>query len=199
MGDPRDGRLSLRVELPHARSAAASATVAACARACANILSPSLSLWNHHPNPGKSLLPPWPVRAACKPLDKVFSSDSELFKALRLGVSVYHNASGDAGTCYNLYGDTAASSDHTGSDHTGSDHTGSDHTGSKPARSTPTTLHAVASSRAATRRTMRSPISLPRPAWLGAVAGAGTGADRDGAALALSECRGNWGYQWCKP
>ena len=87
---------------------------------------------------GDALLPPWPVRAACKPLAHVSpDTDAALFDALRRAVSVYHNASGDAGHCFNVTGADADA----------------------PAAAPPS--RPIVSAHPAARRTMRSPLASP--------------------------------------
>ena len=57
---------------------------------------------------GKALLPPWPVREACKPLSAPLLEDIQLFTAARQAASIFHNASGDAGPCYNITGQSSS-------------------------------------------------------------------------------------------
>lgn len=60
---------------------------------------------------GDFLLPAWPVRAACAPLDAPLPTDAELFDAARRGLSLaYYNASGAAGPCNNVTAAAASAS-----------------------------------------------------------------------------------------
>jgi lysosomal Pro-X carboxypeptidase len=55
---------------------------------------------------GKSMLPPWPVRAACSHLDADLSDDEALFNAVRAAVAVQYNNTGDK-ACFDIVGDAA--------------------------------------------------------------------------------------------
>lgn len=51
---------------------------------------------------GKSLLPPWPVRAACSHLDKEFTDDESLFEAVREAAATQLNNTGDK-KCFDIF------------------------------------------------------------------------------------------------
>ena len=131
---------------------------------------------------GKALLPAWPVRTACQPLDTSLDGDHDLFDALRRAVSIFHNASGDAGHCFNVTGQPSRA----------------------PSPHENQVSQLISSSQAARRHKMTSPIASPRPASvLGHVDGRATVEALDvGSAipqldLMSSRCMGDWGYQWC--
>jgi len=52
---------------------------------------------------GESILPAWPVRAACKHLSRAPASDAELFEGVREAVAVYYNNTGSQ-KCFNVTG-----------------------------------------------------------------------------------------------
>ena len=124
---------------------------------------------------GESMLPPWPVRTACKPLDAPLTTDAQLFSALRRAVSVFHNASGRAGMCFNVTGQAEVRSRADA--------------GTKAAGMASGGAPFLGSAQANRRRTMRSPLASARPAEALELSAE--------APPALSQCRGDWGYQWC--
>ncbi len=50
---------------------------------------------------GDSMLPAWPVRAACTPLDQTLSTPAALMRAVRDAVAVYYNSTGTERCYYN--------------------------------------------------------------------------------------------------
>ena len=64
---------------------------------------------------GDSMLPPWPVRAACSHLAHIEASsadDAELFSAVREAAAVYHNNTGSS-SCFDITGQTMVADDDT--------------------------------------------------------------------------------------
>lgn len=52
---------------------------------------------------GESLLPPWPLRAACLPMNSDLSEDADLFNAVRTAAATFYNNTGLV-DCFNITG-----------------------------------------------------------------------------------------------
>lgn len=125
---------------------------------------------------GKSLLPPWPVRAACAHLKAVHAakdSDRVLFEAVREAAATMYNNTGDK-ACFDIPGQSSAAVG--------------------PSASSPALLHADEQVQRHTRMASKPPA--PRALWAGEPATAASAHHRSTFSPA-DRCTGDWDYQWC--
>ena len=125
---------------------------------------------------GESLLPAWPVRAACSHLahvDAATASDATLFAAVREAAATLHNNTG-AQQCFNITGQPRGSE--------------------------------ASSRRFMTSPMSRRPPLEPATRRRAADGAQGKSSAAPGSAAAVSDdtkldagrsCLGSWGYQWC--
>lgn len=117
---------------------------------------------------GLSLLPPWPIRAACAPLDRIDAStapDEALFAAMREAAGVFYNNTGQA-PCFDIH------------------HYPEDDMAARRKMTSPL------------RRSFPPPLAQREEAG-GRAAGGAKGDLGSGVGDRTASCRGDWGYQWC--
>lgn len=150
---------------------------------------------------GLSFLPPWPVRAACAPLDALdaeTASDEDLFIAMREAVAVFYNNTGEAG-CFNIY-------------HYPENSIAARRKMTSPLRRSffRSLVHTGGSGRVRAgefggERNAAEPTHGGEMGEAGKQTGGSATGDADGGDGATTgsvydrtaSCRGDWGYQWC--